>query len=62
MLVMELTEIKTEEHYEQYLDWVDEQFDKKVSPDTREGKKLEIALVLIKQFEDEHHPISFPDL
>lgn len=58
---MELTVIKTEEEYESFLDWVDEQFDKKVTPDSPEGKKLEVALVLIKNYEDEHFAIPFPD-
>lgn len=58
---MELSVIKTDEQYQQYLDWVDEQFDKKIGPDTSEGKKLEVALLLIKQFEDEHYPIPLPD-
>ena len=58
---MELSLIKTEEQYEQYLEWVDLQFDNKVAPDSPEGKKLEVALMLIKQYEDEHHPIPFPD-
>lgn len=61
MIEMELSVIKTEEQYEQYLDWVDEQFDKKVATETPEGKKLEVALLLIKKFEDEHHSIPFPD-
>lgn len=57
---MKLSVIKSETQYEQYLDWVDEQFDKKVAPETPDGKKLEVALLLIKQFEDEHHfiPLS----
>ncbi len=58
---MELSVIKSETQYEEYLDWVDEQFDKKVAPETPDGKKLEVALLLIKQFEDENHSIPFPD-
>jgi HTH-type transcriptional regulator/antitoxin HigA len=58
---MELSVLKSEDQYEQLLDWVDEQFDKKVSIDSPEGKKLEIALILIKQYEDEHHPVPMPD-
>jgi len=58
---MELSVIQTEEQYQQYLDWVDEQFDKKIVPDSTEGKKLEVALLLIKQYEDEHYAIPFPD-
>jgi HTH-type transcriptional regulator / antitoxin HigA len=58
---MELTVIKTEEQYESFLDWVDEQFDKKVTPDSPEGKKLEVALVLIKKYKDENYPNTSPD-
>ena len=53
--------IATEIEYHQYLDWVDEMFDKKVSPLTPEGEKLEVALLLIKQYEDQHYPIPKPD-
>jgi HTH-type transcriptional regulator/antitoxin HigA len=58
---MELSVIKSEEQYEQFLDWVDEMFDRKVSPDSPEGKKLEVALLLIKQYEDVHFSIPMPD-
>lgn len=58
---MELSVIKTEAQYQQYLDWVDEQFDKKIVPNSPEGKKLEVALLLIKQYEDEHYAIPLPD-
>ena len=54
--------IATEIEYHQYLDWVDEMFDKKVSPLTPEGEKLEVALLLIKQYEDQHYPIPKPDV
>jgi HTH-type transcriptional regulator/antitoxin HigA len=58
---MELSVLRSEDQYEQLLDWVDEQFDKKIAIDSPEGKKLEIALILIKQYEDEHHPVPLPD-
>jgi HTH-type transcriptional regulator/antitoxin HigA len=58
---MNLKIIATEIEYHQYLDWVDEMFDKKVSPLTPEGEKLEVALLLIKQYEDQHYPIPKPD-
>ena len=53
--------IKTEKEYETYLDWVDEMFDKKIKPDTPEGENLQIILLLIKQYEDEHYEIPLPD-
>jgi HTH-type transcriptional regulator / antitoxin HigA len=36
-------------------------FDKKVKPNTHEGEKLQVALLLIKQYEDAHYPIPVPD-
>ncbi len=58
---MELNVLKTEKEYQDLLDWVDEQFDKKIQPDTPEGKKLELALVLIKHYENEYFPIPYPE-
>lgn len=36
-------------------------FDKKVKPNTEEGEKLQIVLLLIKQYEDVNYPIPLPD-
>ncbi len=36
-------------------------FDKKVKPNTTEGHKVDIALLLIKQYEDAHYPIPMPN-
>lgn len=58
---MELKIIKTKKDYQAYLDWVDEMFDKKVKPNTPEGEKLQVALLLIKQYENEHFPIPTPN-
>jgi HTH-type transcriptional regulator / antitoxin HigA len=58
---MELKIIKTKEQYEEFLDWVDMLFDKKVKADTPQGEKLQIALLLIKQYEDANYPIPLPD-
>jgi HTH-type transcriptional regulator/antitoxin HigA len=54
---MKLKVIKTKKEYQAYLDWVDELFDKKVSPNSTEGEKLQVALRLMKQYEDKHYPI-----
>ncbi|MBS1496727.1 MAG: transcriptional regulator [Bacteroidetes bacterium] len=59
---MELRIIKTKKQYTQYLDWVDLQFDRKVKPHSSDGEKLELALLLIKQYEDKHFPIPVPDV
>ena len=58
---MELKTVKTKKAYQAYLDWVDELFDKKVKPNSPDGEKLQVALLLIKQYEDAHYPIPFPD-
>lgn len=58
---MKLKIIGSESEYQHYLDWVDEMFDKSVSPGSLEGEKLQIVLLLIKQYEDLHYPIPMPD-
>ena len=58
---MELKIIKTKKQYQQYLDWIDKMFDKKVKPNSPAGEKLQIALLLVKQYEDEHYSIPVPD-
>ena len=56
---MKLSIIKSEKQYDKYLDWVDTQFDKNIDPNSAEGEKLKIALMLIKQYEDVHYKIPF---
>lgn len=58
---MELKIIKTKKQYQEYLDWVDKQFDKRIKPSSAEGEKIQVALLLIKQYEDVHYPIPVPD-
>lgn len=58
---MKLKIIKTKKQYQEYLDWVDKQFDKKGKPGSPQGEKVQAALLLIKQYEDLHYPISVPD-
>jgi HTH-type transcriptional regulator/antitoxin HigA len=58
---MRIKPIKTEEEYDEYLEWVDEMFDKKVKKDTPDGDKLQIVLALIKSYEDEHYVIPLPN-
>jgi len=58
---MNLKIIGSKKEYQQYLDWVDEMLDQKVSSKTPEGEKLKIVLLLIKQYEDQHYPIPKPD-
>ena len=58
---MELKIIKTKKQYEQYLNWVYVQFENKVKANTSQGEKLQLALLLIKQYEDTNYPIPLPD-
>lgn len=53
---MKLKIIKTEKEYDACLNWVDKMLDKKVKRNTPEGETLQIALLLIKQYEDAHYP------
>lgn len=59
--MMELKIIKSTQQYDQYLEWVDTMFDNKIKPDTPEGEKLQVVLLLIKQYEDLNYPIPLPD-
>ena len=58
---MELKPIKTKKEYEVCLDWVDMMFEKKVKPNSAEGGKLQVALLLIAKYEDEHYAVLAPD-
>ena len=58
---MELKIIKTKKQYQEYLDWVDKQFDHRIKPGSPEGEKVHVALLLIKQYEDVHYPVPVPD-
>lgn len=58
---MELKPIKSDQEYETMLEWVDNQFDNKPHPDSSEGNTLQIALILIKAYEDIHYQIPSPD-
>jgi len=58
---MEFKVIKSEKQYQEYLNWVDELFDKQLIPETKEGEMLQVALLLIKQYEDANYPVPMPD-
>ena len=58
---MNLKTIKTESEYELMLQWVDKQLDIEPIPNTNEGEQLQIALLLIKAYEDANYNISTPD-
>jgi HTH-type transcriptional regulator/antitoxin HigA len=59
--MMTLKTIKTKKEYDAFLLWVDELFERKVKPKSAEGEMLQVALLLIKQYEDAHYPIPKPD-
>ncbi len=58
---MELKIIKTKKQYQEYLNWADKMFDKKIKPNSSEGEKLQVALLLIRQYEDVNYPIPIPN-
>jgi HTH-type transcriptional regulator / antitoxin HigA len=58
---MKLKPIKNNKEYEAYLEWVDEQFDKKIKPNSPEGEVLQVALLIIKEYEDKNYPIPVPN-
>lgn len=58
---MNLHILKTDQEYQELLAWVDAQFDLNVAPDSKAGEDLQVALLLIKQYEDVHFPIPKPD-
>ena len=51
--------IKTEDQYQQYLNRIDEIFDAK--PGSQAGEELDLLLVLVKLYEDDHYPVPYPD-
>ena len=58
---MELKIIKTKKQYQEYLDWIDKKFDAKVKVNAAEGEKVQVALLLVKQYEDANYPVPLPD-
>ena len=58
---MDLQIIKTEKQYQDMLEWVNTRFDLNIAPESKEGGDLQIALLLIKQYEDLHYTIPSPD-
>ena len=58
---MELKPIKTKKQYELALKQADLLLDKKIKPSSPLGEKLQVLLILIKNYEDEHFVIPQPD-
>jgi len=57
---MKLRPIKTKSEYSLFIEYVDNLFDKKVKPNSSEGEQLQVALLLIKDYEDKHFSIPIP--
>ena len=53
--------IKTMKDYQEVLLWIDEMFDKKIQPNTKEGKQLQRALLPVKKFEDVFYAVPLPN-
>ncbi len=57
---MNLKSIKTKAEHEVTLTWVDAQFDAGIELNIPAGDGLQLVLLLIKQYEDEHYPVPLP--
>jgi len=58
---MKFKVIKNKKQYNEYLAITDALLSKKVKKNTAQGEELELLLVLIKHYEDQHFPIDHPD-
>ena len=58
---MELKIIKTRKQYQDYLDWIDKKFDSHVKAGSPDGEKIQVALLLVKQYEDANYPVPLPN-
>ena len=58
---MKFRPLKTEQQYDEMLHWLDAQFDRHLAPDSPAGEDVQLALLLVKAYEDAHHPIPAPD-
>ena len=58
---MDIKIIKTKKQYQDYLDWIDRKFDNKVKSNSPEGEKVQVALLLVKQYEDANYPVPLPN-
>lgn len=57
---MKLKPIKAEHEYHDMLDWVDAEFDKLPDINSPDGEQIQIALLLIKAYEEVHYQIPTP--
>jgi hypothetical protein len=59
--MMEITPIRTETDHRAALRVVSTLLDQDPSPDSPEGKRLDVLSTLIEAYERKHHPIDSPD-
>ena len=59
--MIEIKPIKTKRQYRQYLDWVEKMSDENIKPGAKERDMLRVVLILIKNYEDEHYAVPFPN-
>ena len=53
--------IETEVEYEAALKRIDQLLDIDPEPESQEGQELQLLLVLVEKYEDEHYAIDMPD-
>ncbi|MFZ6719675.1 helix-turn-helix domain-containing protein [Undibacterium sp. Ji49W] len=58
---MHIKPIRTEADYEQALHLTSGYFDHPPEPDTEDGDRFEVLLMLIEAYEEKHYPIGPPD-
>jgi HTH-type transcriptional regulator/antitoxin HigA len=58
---MKFKVIKNKKQYNEYLAIADALLAKKIKKNSAQGEELELLLVLIKHYEDQHFPIEHPD-
>lgn len=58
---MELKIIKSACEYQECLDWLDIKFEENHPATSLEGEKIQIVLLIVKQYEDIHYAIPTPD-
>ena len=58
---MTLRLLKTEQQYDELLAWLDAQFEQVPAPDSPVGEQVQLALLLVKTYEDIHYAVPSPD-
>ena len=55
-----LKPIKNNTHYEEALGRIYELMQKNLEPESKESDELEVLSILVKEYEQEHHPVPKP--